>query len=65
MHQQGKTSENKTRDRTIRAREAGQVLHYATEDGRFMPGQIVTAVTIPNMNISKATVRKMPTAVGG
>lgn len=30
--------------RTIRATEPGQVLHFPSEDGRFMPGQIVTAV---------------------
>ena len=31
--------------RTIRATEAGNVLHFASEGGRFFPGQIVTAVT--------------------
>ena len=31
--------------RTIRALEAGQVLHFPSEDGRFLPGQIVTAVS--------------------
>jgi len=30
--------------RTIRAAENGQVLHFPSQDGRFMPGQIVTAV---------------------
>jgi len=30
--------------RTIRATEDGQVLHFPSQDGRFMPGQIVTAV---------------------
>ena len=30
--------------RTIRASEAGQVLHFPSEDGRFMPGQIVSAL---------------------
>lgn len=31
--------------RTIRADQPGQVLHFAAQDGRFLPGQIVTAVT--------------------
>lgn len=31
--------------RTVRAAEPGVVLHYPSQDGRFMPGQIVTAVT--------------------
>ena len=31
--------------RTIRATEAGNVLHFPSEGGRFLPGQIVTAVT--------------------
>lgn len=30
--------------RTIRASEAGQVLHFPSQDGRFLPGQIVSAV---------------------
>ncbi|MCF6231690.1 MAG: hypothetical protein L3J36_01095 [Rhodobacteraceae bacterium] len=30
--------------RTIRASEAGQVLHFPSLDGRFLPGQIVTAM---------------------
>lgn len=31
--------------RTVRAAEAGVVLHFPSTDGRFMPGDIVTAVT--------------------
>lgn len=31
--------------RTIRALEPGQVLHFPSADGRFTPGQIVTAVS--------------------
>lgn len=30
--------------RTVRASEAGQVLHFPSQGGRFQPGQIVTAV---------------------
>lgn len=31
--------------RTIRATEAGTVLHFASDEGQFQPGQIVSAVT--------------------
>lgn len=31
--------------RTVRAVKEGTVLHFASQDGRFLPGQIVTAVT--------------------
>lgn len=31
--------------RTIRSLKPGQVLHFSSDDGRFYPGQIVTAVT--------------------
>lgn len=34
--------------RTIRASEAGMVLHFPSEDGRFQPGQVVTAVVFPD-----------------
>jgi len=30
--------------RTVRATEPGMVLHYPSQEGRFLPGQIVTAV---------------------
>lgn len=34
--------------RTVRAAEAGTVLHFAPHEGRFHPGRIVTAVTRPD-----------------
>lgn len=33
--------------RTVRASEAGMVLHFPSEGGRFLPGQIVTAIVFP------------------
>jgi len=32
--------------RTVRATDDGQVLHFPSQDGRFLPGQIVTALTL-------------------
>ncbi|MEX0340051.1 MAG: hypothetical protein AB3N11_13550 [Arenibacterium sp.] len=34
--------------RTVRAVKAGTVLHFSAEEGRFFPGEIVTAVTYPD-----------------
>lgn len=48
--------------RTIRALEAGQVLHFPSDDGRFLPGQIVTAIsyseTVAENGLLEGTLRR-------
>ncbi|WP_424986609.1 hypothetical protein [Microbulbifer sp. S227A] len=48
--------------RTIRATEPGIVVHYPSRDGRFLPGQIVTAVVdrtaVANNTLLEGTMRR-------
>ncbi|MEY8827593.1 hypothetical protein AB9K34_04115 [Sedimentitalea sp. XS_ASV28] len=48
--------------RTIRATEPGIVVHYPSQDGRFQPGQIVTAVidrtAVANNTLLEGTMRR-------
>lgn len=48
--------------RTIRALEAGQVLHFPSQAGRFLPGQIVTAIShseaVAENGLLKGTLRR-------
>lgn len=48
--------------RTIRATDPGVVIHYPSQDGRFMPGQIVTAVydrtSVANNGLLEGTMRR-------